>query len=208
MASRRVPAFRPRYLPIDMMRSLFSVIALAIAIGLFVVFTQPTYDGVNAKQAKIAEYDAALAKSNALQAKKQQLDSQERALDQNDLDRLHKMLPDHVDNVRLVLDLDQLASHHGMAMQNVIVNAPTITDSSKTAIGAIGSASQKYDSLTIKFSTDGTYGNFMSLLDDLESSLRIVDLVTLTMSPGQVIPGAAEPNYHFDITLKTYWLKG
>ena len=48
-----------------MMRSLFSVIALAIAIGLFVVFTQPTYDGVNAKQAKIAEYDAALAKSNA-----------------------------------------------------------------------------------------------------------------------------------------------
>lgn len=189
-----------------MVKTLISIVSLVGAIALFAAYTQPAYDAAKAKQAKIAEYDAALGKSNALQAKKAELDSQERALDADAVDRLHKMLPDHVDNVRLVLDLDNLAARHGMPMQNVVVNAPTAVEAKQTAIGAIGASSQKYESLTIKFTTDGTYGNFMSLLNDIESSLRIVDMVSLSMAPGASVPNA-EQTYHYDITLRTYWLK-
>lgn len=197
-----------------MTRSFISLLCFLVAGGTFFMFTKPAYDGLGATQAKIAEYDSALAKAKQLQAKKAELEQQERLFAAADLDRLQKMLPDHVDNVRLVLDLDDLASRHRMALQNVTMNAPqtgVASAAGSTAIGTIGSSAQKYDSLTLQFGTDGTYDDFMAFLTDLEASLRIVDLVTLTMTPATPGAGAtsvvAVPRYHYDISIRTYWLK-
>ena len=55
---------------------------------------------------------------------KQSLLSRFNAFKTEDLDRLRKLLPDHVDNVRLILDLDNLAARHGMALQNVVISEP------------------------------------------------------------------------------------
>jgi Tfp pilus assembly protein PilO len=201
-----------------MMRAIFGILALVIAGGVFLVYTQPTYNTMQQTQAQIAQYDAALSKATELQQLKQTLLARDNAFDPNDLDRLQKMLPDHVDNVRLVLDMDNLATHYGLALQNVDVSGATTptapTASAQTAaVAAIGGAAgTKYDSLTLHFSTQGTYATFTQFLQALESSLRVVDLVTLSISPagtqqvaGQAVSG--EPKYTYDITIRTYWLK-
>lgn len=170
------------------------------------MYTQPTYDHVRTLQSKVGEYDQALEKAAELQELKQSLLSRYNAFDPADLDRLHKLLPDHVDNVRLVLDLDNLAGRHGMALQNVVVSNPASEPSNPGAISTIGAGTQRFDSLTLKFTTHGSYEDFISFLQDIEASLRIVDLVSLSLA-GEGILNAGNPTYRYDITIRTYWLK-
>lgn len=191
-----------------MTKSIISIAALAIAGAILFFFTQPTYDEVLAKEGEIMQYDQALQKAAELQALKQSLLSRYNTFNPSDIDRLHKLLPDHVDNVRLVLDIDSLAGRHGMALQNVTLSNPTESSQQKKgAIGTISGGREKYNSLTLKFATHGTYTNFKSFMDDLERSLRIVDLVTLSLQGASDNIAGQEPRYRYDITLRTYWLK-
>jgi Tfp pilus assembly protein PilO len=186
-----------------MIRYIFALLALFIAGAIFFWYTKPTYDGVQAIKDESAQYDAALAKAAELQQLKQQLLSRYNSFSPTDLDRVQKLLPDHVDNVALILDLDNLAARYQMPMENVDVSTPA-SSGGDTGIATIGSSGQKYDSVTIHFSTRGSYTNFLSLMKDLEQSLRIVDLVSLNLTPSQQ---SANGEYSYDLTLRTYWLK-
>lgn len=191
------------------MKFIFAIIGFTAAGAIFFFYTKPAYDGMHTYRAQIAQYNSALDKAAELQQLKQTLLSRYNAINPNLLDRLQKMLPDHVDNISLILDLDNLASTYGLALENVYVSAPTNSASAATPVGAIGTANQKYDSLTIKFSTTGSYENFLQFLTDLESSLRIVDLVSLSLSANSLASsqGASDSIYTYNITLRTYWLK-
>jgi Tfp pilus assembly protein PilO len=193
-----------------MTRTLFSLLFLGAAGGLFFFYTRPAYDGVRTAQAEISQYDQALNKAAELQRLKQQLLSRYNAFNPTDVDRLHKLLPDHVDNVRLVLDLDTLASQYGFALQNVVINAPgtgTAGADGASEPVSIGANRQTYDSLTLKFATSGTYPKFVEFITALEGSLRLVDVVNLTLDADAASAAGGEPIYRFDITLRTYWLK-
>lgn len=210
------------------MKLIIAIVGVVLAGGIFFWYTKPTYDSSQEIRASIAQNDAALDKAAELQKLRQTLLSRFNTFNTSDIDRLQKLLPDHVDNVRLILDLDKLAERHGLALQNVDVSSvQKQTVKSQTALGAIGASNQKYDSLTLTFSTVATYSDFVTFLTSLESSLRIVDLVSLTIAPAggnaavvrsatNPFPTAAvtpvssrssEPFYTYNMTLRTYWLK-
>jgi len=197
-----------------MTRSIFSVIALVLAGGIFFFYTKPTYDTAQETQSTIDQYNAALNKAQELQQLKQTLLTRYNSFNPSDLDRLQKLLPDHVDNVALILDFDSLAARYGMGLENVDVSTPASAAAGPGAVGIVGAGGQKYDSVTLKFSTRGTYQNFMQFLGGLEASLRVVDLVSLSLQPDssgaiQAAGAAAAtlPVYHYDVVLRTYWLK-
>lgn len=199
-----------------MIRNILSIFGLVAAIGIFIFYTQPTYDDVKSVRTEIGGYDDALSRAAELQARKQTLLSKYNAMDPKNVERLEKLLPDHVDNVRLVLNLDSLASRHGLALENVVIGTPSSQAQSQTVVGAIGAGRQKYDSLTLKFSTSGTYTDFVRFLGDLESDLRVVDVVSLALERGGSAslrrpfsdPSASpEAVFRFDISIRTYWLK-
>lgn len=210
------------------MRLIIAIVGVVVSGVMFFLYTKPTYDNALVLRANIAQSDAALDKAAELQKLRQTLLSRFNTFDPADLDRLQKLLPDHVDNVRLILDLDNLAESGGLALQNVDVSsAQKQTAKSQTALGAIGASNQKYDSLTLTFSTIATYPDFVKFLGDLESSLRIVDLVSLSVSSAGGASAVAantsnafptfnarnsassrtEPLYTYNMTLRTYWLK-
>ncbi len=192
-----------------MTKYLISLIFLGLGGAGFFLYTKPAYDSIQDDVLQMAQYDAALDKAAKLQARKQELLNKYNSFSQEDLTRLRKLLPDHVDNVALILDLDNLASRYGLGLENVDVSTPASAAVSKTAVGSIGAGGQKHDSVTLKFSTYGTYTNFTTFLRDLEASLRVVDLVSLSIAQGS---GSAtslgnEPLYTFNVALRTYWLK-
>lgn len=190
-----------------MTRGILSVLALFIAGTVYFMYTQPTYSGVKVLKSEIAQYNQALDKAAELKLLKESLLSRFNSFDPVAVESLHKLLPDHVDNVRLVLDIDSLGARYNMPVQNVSISSPSSeTDEKKqTAIGSITSGKQKFDTLTVKFSTRTTYENFVQFLEALQSSLRLVDLVALTISPQGAQGG--ERVYAYDITIKTYWLR-
>jgi len=193
-----------------MTKIIISILALVVAAALFVGYTKPTYEKVKTIQQDITKFDEALEKARELQELKRGLLARYNTFTENNLSRLNRLLPDHVDNVRLVLDLDNLASRYGMAVQNVLISRGGGEDQTATVLGALGAQVDSYDSLTMQFATVGTYSNFVRFLTDLESSLRIVDLVGLTIEPtsiGQREGGLAEPLYEYNVAIRTYWLK-
>ncbi len=189
-----------------MTRIIIAIAGLAAAGAMFFGYTQPTYDTTRSMQAQNTQYDQALTKANELQQLKQTLLSRYNALDPVSLDRLQKLLPDHVDNVRLILDIDSLATKYGLGLENVEVGAPESSGNTKTIAGTIGAQSRVYDSLTLRFGTHGTYTSFSAFLRDLESGLRIVDVENLEITREQMLPTGTQ-SYRYSLTLRTYWLK-
>lgn len=185
-----------------MIKSIISIICVSAAVALFLLYTKPAYDGLDGTKKQIEQYNLALDKAAELQRLKQSLLSRYNSFDPSDVERLHRLLPDHVDNVRLVLDLDTLASKHGLALQNVVISAEAAKDPGEMEV--IGTPQDEHGELTLGFATTGGYDRFVTFLADLEVSLRIVDVVELRITP---LASGAEPTYRYDIVLRTYWLK-
>jgi Tfp pilus assembly protein PilO len=164
----------------------------------------------------VTQLDGILLEASEFQKLKSQLMSRYNALPSDMLARLNKLLPDHVDNVRLILDVDSLAAQDNLTLDNVIIN--TAADSSSaavsqtagaaTALGAMGAQKLAYDSLTLQFKTSGTYQNLTQFLRSLQSSLRLVDVIGLsTQINATDSKTAKEPTYTYNIKVQTYWLK-
>ncbi len=190
-----------------MIRIITAAIGFGAAGLILFFYTQPTYDSIQALQAQQAQYSGALDKATQLLTLKDSLNTRYNSFSQDDINRLQTALPDHVDNVRLILDIDNLANTHQIELQNVVISTPSSETGASGAIGAIASA-DKYDSLTLQFTARGTYENFVSFLHDIESSLRLVDLESLQINTsGASNASSASPTYTYNITVRTYWLK-
>jgi Tfp pilus assembly protein PilO len=194
-----------------MFKTIFSITAIVVAGGIFFLYTEPAYNGLQALSAQNAQYDQALAKATQLQALKQTLLSKYNAFDPNQIQRLSTMLPDQVDNIRLILDLDNMAALYGMGLQNVNISSPDSSDNDQTAVGALSTSQLPYSSISMTFSTSGTYPQFKQFLGALQSSLRLVDISSLSMAqdstPVSGTASSSQPIYTYDITLNTYWLR-
>jgi Tfp pilus assembly protein PilO len=181
------------------MKLFFPIFMIIIAGAIFFWYIDPTYADVKNLLAEESQYNDALTKAQELQSVRDQLLARYNTFAQGDLDRLQKLLPDHVDNIRLILDLDSMASKYGMRVHNVSIDNPT--GSVAAAPDELGAGSNNYESINFSFVVTGTYDTFRRYLSDLEQSLRLVDVVGITFTPTDT------GIYDFTIHLTTYWLK-
>lgn len=176
---------------------------LVIAGGIFFLYTAPTYSTIQGLLSQESQYDDALSKARQLEDTRDQLLARYNTFSQADLDRLDTMLPDSVNNVRLILDLDSMASKYGMRVRNVSINTSDNTPSGAGSENTqrLGPSSQAYESVVMTFTVTGTYDVFRQYLNDLERSLRLCDVIGISFVPNDA------GIYDFTIQLKTYWLK-
>ncbi|HVM73910.1 MAG TPA: type 4a pilus biogenesis protein PilO [Candidatus Paceibacterota bacterium] len=201
------------------MRSIIAIIGIVIAIALFFTYTKSTYDSIQATQAQLSQYNAALDKATQLQQLKQSLLAKYNSFSPDDLNRLSTLLPDQVNNISLILDLDTLARQYGLALQNINVE-PSQSNGGDVGSGqdTVGVSTSPYSSLNVTFTVNGTYAQFVQYITALQKSLRIVDLTQLKISrqqstssggqSGGSVFGGNSTNtvYTYNITLQTYWL--
>lgn len=183
-----------------MTRLFLPIILVAAAVGLFVLYTNPAYQASKALQAQVASYDEALNKSQELRAVRDQLLAKRNTFPTDAVEKLERMLPDNVDNIRLIIDINNIAARHDLALSNVALGSvgDSTGDRSASAVGASGDA---VGSVTVGFSVSATYEDFLAFLADIEHSLRIVDIEALSFGTG----AEGLPSYTF--TIRTYWLK-
>jgi Tfp pilus assembly protein PilO len=205
-----------------MFKLIFSLLLVGSAFGLFFGFVGPTYEAVQEKQAQVERYETALQKTREIQELKRTLLSRFNVFSGPNIDRLQKLLPDHVDNVRLVLDIDGIASRYGIRLGNVEVQAQKRTEDEDVSSVVIGSSGRNsnYRSLILKFDVSASYDNLIYFLRDLESSLRVTDLVSMNLERvdnasdtsflvsgiEDVTPATLGSVYRASIAIQTYWL--
>lgn len=182
-----------------MIRFFLPALLLVGAFGVFYFVADPLYQDIKALAFEKKSYDDALDNSKKLQSLRDQLVNRYNAFSPTDLERLERMLPNNVDNVKLVLELDQMAGKYGMAVKNVRFNQ---SSDSKKSEDLIGKDDRPYGTLSLDFAVDAPYPNLTAFLADLERSLRVVDVQEVSFS------APSDRNiYQFNLKIQTYWLK-
>ena len=201
------------------------VILIGISIAVFFVFTSPIYTDVGLANAQVASFDDALNNSKALEDARDVLTQKYNSINPDNLVKLQKFLPDNIDNIRLILEIEQIAVPYGMVLKNIKYNATTSeTGGTGASLGTVGvvqggetaqlaNNNKDYGIWDLEFSVAGSYDNFLSFLKDLESNLRIVDISSIQFSSGAADVSKASSNasssesYSYNFKIKTYWLK-
>lgn len=181
------------------MRLLLPVILVIAAIGLFVVFTNPTYQGLKGIQSRVEAYDDALDKSKELKALRDKLQSARNAFSPQDEQKLIRLLPDQVDNIRLIIDINNIAARRGLVLSDVALGEVSQSSAAATSL-AVGPSSDPIGSVSLGFSVTASYEDFLAFLQDLEHSLRILDVEKLAFT------GTESGKYSFEFAIRTYWL--
>jgi Tfp pilus assembly protein PilO len=212
------------------MKFIMPIILIIISVAGFFMFTNPFYDGVKELRLQAASYDEALANSKALENERDKLTQKYNAIDRDDLVKIQKLLPENIDNIRLILEIEQIALPYGMSLKDIKYSADDTTKKSATegseegapvaARSADQSSGKAYGIWDLEFSTVGSYSNFLNFTRDLEENLRIVDIASIQFSSadtsqasggsGGTKPASSSPtaeSYKYSFKIKTYWLK-
>lgn len=186
------------------MSRILPFVIIILAIILLFTYVKPTWDGDIANTRKsIDSYNSALEASARFSEKEASLEVARNQLPPDDLVRLDAFLPDSVDNIQLILDLNALAGRSGVTLSNFVTsNVPNAVDSAVTNSpdGAIAHPSAAVDSLTITVTATGSYNAFRTFLSGIEQSLRPLDVTSLAVTNSET--GV----YTYQMMLKFYWL--
>lgn len=226
-----------------MLNTLAPVILVIASIWLFFGYTNPTYTGVTGSavrsersvaelKSEKQEYERALDTASQIEVVRENLLTKFNSLKPEDKDKILKLLPDHVDSVRLIIDINNIAAQYGMSLTKISISGPE--ESKPTASGAnntapanpdqaaignktVGPDTDLFGTIKLGFSVSGPYYSFLQFMDKLQNSLRVVDVNSVAFSS---VPGsspatisdltgkAVTPDfYEYGVTIQTYYLR-
>lgn len=186
-----------------MNKNLIALILIVLSVGIFFTVTDSQYTNLKNTQAKNDQYIKAVEDSKQLLKQRERVISARNSISKEDQEKLDKMLPDHVDNVRLIIDITNVAKKRNIALKNIKMGTPSVVVGSKNGTKIVDrpAGQEKYESVSLSFSLNTSYFNFISFLQDLERSLRIIDISKISFN-------ATENGYYdFNVDIKTYWLR-
>ena len=107
----------------------------------------------------------------------------------SNLNKLDVLLPDRIDSVRFIYDLDTIANIHNKTLFEVGLDE---------IVGDL------FTSTVVTFSINGTYDELIAFISDLERSLRIVDIQGISFKVTNI---ADTEGIDYTIVIATHTLK-
>ncbi len=143
-----------------------------------------------------------------LAASRDELIAKYNSIPKTDLDNLKILLPDSVDNIRLIIQINSLATKNGLSLLRSVEYQPVQPNPSTDPNVNPEMDTNPFGEFVISFQTSGQYKNFLTFLSDLEQNLRLVDVIKVEFMPAdQGVQQNSASSLSYKVTLKTYWLK-
>jgi len=191
-----------------MNRNITATILFVLALAIYFTYTSGVWTDANAVKAVNDQYTGAIASAQKLISVRDTVLKEYNNISADDQANLDKMLPSTVDNIRLIIDLNNVALQHGFSLKNI--TAAATADKSATGGNSgvnssnnsnSGISAPSLDTVAVSFSVSAPYQQFISFMQDLEANLRIMDITHLTVSANDT------GTYDFSVQLNTYWLR-
>jgi Tfp pilus assembly protein PilO len=191
-------------------------ILIAVALTGFFMFANPLYKDIAVQKSQSGDFNEALNNSKALENERDKLTQKYNTIGADNLAKLNKLLPESVDNIRLILEIEKIAAPYNMILKDVKYDVAEATPENTASATTIKSATagktpKDYGVWNLEFSISGSYKNFLNFTKDLESNLRIVDVESIDFSSdnGGTVGVSSVPAdfYRYNFKIKTYWLK-
>lgn len=202
------------------MRWLLPLVLIGAGIAGFLLITQPIYDEALTLKIEADKYNEALANAKILQAERDRLTEKFNSFQAEDLARLQKIVPDSVDNIKLILEIQEVAQERGILVKNVEFEPEQFLEEDAAAkeeaakkqanLRRPGAASNlDYEIFDLEFSIEGKYSAYVEFMKLLERSLRVVDVRAITFTPGtsEDKDKIYNDNYKYTFRINTYRLK-
>jgi hypothetical protein len=196
------------------MKNTLAVLLILSSIGIFYFIVIPAYGEIQTLRDTKAGYDQALSHSQEAQGVRDAVETKYNNMPAADLKRLESFLPNSIDNIRLIIEIDKVAGRYNMSLSDAKVNL--IKEAAAETIGESTAPTIAYGTGKLDFSVTGTYEAYISFLKDLEQSLRLINVTSVSLSgvtsgvPGAApaaAPAGAQDVYTYKTSLNTYWLK-
>ena len=186
------------------MKRALPFILIAMAIILFFAVIDPQYEKLQTLMKQKEDNDTMLTLAEQLQRKRDALHDAYNGISGEEREELAKLLPDTVDNVRLILDINNVAEQYGVVIRDIqVTREGDQVQRRQQNVSSSVDTSGDVGTITLSFSIDATYEVFINFMKDLEEALRIVDIRSLDIAAGR----GDGVFYSFAITLDTYWLR-
>lgn len=199
-----------------MNRNITAIILIVLAVGIYLTFTRGKIAEIQAVRAVNDQYLTAIDNADELIKVRDKVSKQNNDISDDDRKNLDKMLPNTVDNIRLIIDLNSIAmTRHSLQLRNIKAAASSASKNAAPTTPRPQEADMRdqqgtatiptpvLDTVSVSFSVSASYQQFIDLLRDLEANLRIMDITHLSVSASQT-PGGL---YDFGVELRTYWLR-
>ena len=181
------------------------LILIIISVGVFFYFIDPQrLEYTKLSEVKI-ENEKRLEDVKTLEKEFAVLQEKYKKISNEEKEKLNKVLPETVDNVRLILDINNIADNYGIVIRNINVSGGPIGEEQENTQNTKRSTTENnntaYGVISLGFSVVATYDVFKSFMQDLEKSLRVVDITDFSVSTGE------GEFYNYSVKLNTYWLR-
>lgn len=183
------------------MKKYLPIILIVLAVGIFFLFIDPQYEKIQELRKQKKDNDNMLDLSRELQRKRDILQSSYNNIGIEERQELEKLLPDTVDNVRLILDINNVAEQYGILIQNIEISKDAASPEKKTNVSSSIDRTTDIGTIRLGFSVTASYEVFMSFMKDLEETLRVVDIRALNIRQGQ------DSFMTYEVVIDTYWLR-
>jgi Tfp pilus assembly protein PilO len=184
------------------MKGLTPIILILVSVGVFFFFIDPQKKELNVKLEEKNKNEVTMQKATELRVANGALNESYKKISKEERAKLSQILPDTVDNVRLILDINNIATKYGILLKGISISGGPADEGKEVSRGTSASAAgQLYGTIQLSFSFSASYDIFKLFVKDLEDSLRLVDITDISI-------GSSEGDfYNYSITLNTYWLR-
>ncbi|MCX6702235.1 MAG: hypothetical protein NTX96_03535 [Candidatus Zambryskibacteria bacterium] len=160
------------------MKFALPLITIGICIGTYFIYISPTVSEVKGLSLKKANYDEVLLKSKELKDKRDAVLIDYNNISNADIDKLNKIIPEIFNSVLFANDVNAMASGNNLVVKDFKID-PQRTEDRDLMINQ--QKSNPYKTTIITFRLVGQYGQFVKFLTALESNLRLIDVVNLSI---------------------------
>lgn len=176
-----------------------SIIAyLIITLSIGYAFVYPSYQDLNQLLDQKQKQTDSLEMMKNIENRKNELLTEFNKIPEVDKKSIDTVLPNSFNFVKLISQIDVIAAGHGISIDKI---------TSKEIDSAVGTSiddakpQKPYQSAIIGFSFVTSYDSFRNFVDNLEKSLRILDIRTVKLESKK------DGLYSYTVEFETYWLK-
>lgn len=183
------------------MNSLMPIILIVVSLGLFYLHIDPRYLDAQKLSDQKSQYEEALVKAKDLQNVRDELLTKYNSLPQENLAKLERIVPDNLNTVKLVADIDSIAGKYGIPVRTVRVVEESVDTNQQVPVEFVP---KPYKTTTIGFKVTATYENLVPFLEDLEKSLQLIDVQSVVF---QADNGLNNGINDYSVSINTYSLR-
>lgn len=219
-----------------MNKPIISFVVIIISVIFVIFYVRPAYGDVKDRQNDIVSLEKILSASSGIGVLVSQTTKYLDSINEEGRLRFAVFLPEKIDVIRFANNLQHIGLSNGIILEKIKIEEATDvkqgtsemnSETQKSFVSAMllqdatrqvdiaksgSSLSKRYVTTKASFEFVATYEKFQLFLYDLETSLELVDITSLSLTPKPVVVDPKNPSltalplYQYTINLETYSL--